>query len=1318
MTPIRAETDLISSKDGYRAPPSPLQADSASVDADGTLPAWITAGILPELIDLRSQRLKTPLVLNSSMKRALSGLGTVLLAGVGNLSANSADLFMKIRSLLLFSRVSVALKGSGKLKVQRIRDLADVLSGLSPAEQLQIISAKLQFILDAQEQMADAPHAKEVVSRWQGYAPTDLDKAAVTRASFLYKIGLPGRATSALQATAAPLGSSPDLEKKLDELHPHHSHLDCGPISPPPPLPVHLDPFHVEMVLGSRAKGGAAGPDGLSYEILEHLAKSSAALSGFTAVLEQIMTGQVPGDIREWLCAARLVPLGQPNSGKVRPIAIMSVVARMVGALLMMSNHDSLQGEVGKQQHGVAGSASDAVLSVQALWEEGKLAGQQLAVVCLDIKNAFNSISRHAALSAMLAAKSLESMHSFAHLLYGADSLLLPPFPSSCLVSREGVKQGDPLAPLMFCLAVKPVLDGLQLIARNQGAGGVVAFMDDITIVCHPDLLPRVSHYLKSVLPPLGLTINDEKSHVFSDSLELQSSTLPFDSSCVELFPLLGSVVRLQPEPAPTLVSESLSSLKAGRGISESMCWRLGAIPAQEAFRFLQHQSYGRTVNLMQTVPPPILRPFSLSFDAKFFEMAKWILQISCPLETAFLPFSEGGLGLLPTSLVGCAHFSAAAARAFGRCKLGVNQDLHAELPLWQSAEAAWKQFQGLFQSPPPCVAAPFESLVSTLSGPQQKIKKTPASVVVSNWLSSLWTERSEQQMDGSAAGRDKARMYGCRNVVLSPMACQLDDHAFLAAVHLRNGSNMPTMCPPPNCVLGHPIHSMVHYTYCKAGFTNLPLHRHNALVAELHDMLLECGCMVQKEPVLRGTDGRNYRGDLWLEHQGKAFVIDVSIVCPLAQTNLLKGERAAPGATMRKATERKMAQYATLATQSSPSAQFVPFIMNTFGMIGKEAKQFVHKMVEWMVEAEGSNGWNDRISLKTQGIYARLARKLHVMNGRMISRACPTHATEPAPAAQPAFSAMDDVLVFGREDGTLSPIGAVSEGVAHLDQVLAAHDVLGDDGSPVPIRVAPAGGRRVQHTPAPVLPSQESIADSVVVADDDEEEDLGLVPVAQSAPQMPLSHWSAVAVGSGGQPQAGKRPRASGSTPAARADSSLQPKKLTAPRSPPMLIPPAGSSSVLIPAAGPAPKPTGPSPSVAQSAPQLPQNHWSAVAVGSGGRPKRLRTAGSTSAARALVQPKKLTAPPRSPPMLIPPAGPSSVPKPMMDPGTAAPAPKLGTPSLSRSAASPFVQPSGPAPRISPGKPAPPRPRTPTQEEEEEELLRAEGPGESPAEL
>ena len=93
----------------------------------------------------------------------------------------------------------------------------------------------------------------------------------------------------------------------------------------------------------------------------------------------------------------------------------------------------------------------------------------------LDFVKAFNSIRRDAVLEAV--AQYAPNLLAYTSSSYGAASSLC--FEDEVLLSEESVQQGDPLAPLLFCLALHSPISDLKTefvsgYLDDVGAGGTV----------------------------------------------------------------------------------------------------------------------------------------------------------------------------------------------------------------------------------------------------------------------------------------------------------------------------------------------------------------------------------------------------------------------------------------------------------------------------------------------------------------------------------------------------------------------------------------------------------------------------------------------------------------------------------------------------------------------------------------------------------------------------------------------------------------------------------------------------------------------------
>ena len=89
----------------------------------------------------------------------------------------------------------------------------------------------------------------------------------------------------------------------------------------------------------------------------------------------------------------------------------------------------------------------------------------------LDFRNAFNSVRRDKMLEAVK--ETIPELYAFVFSCYSSPSTLL--FHKTTLQSAEGVQQGDPLGPLLFCLTINPLIANLKSEFR-------VFYLDDGTV--------------------------------------------------------------------------------------------------------------------------------------------------------------------------------------------------------------------------------------------------------------------------------------------------------------------------------------------------------------------------------------------------------------------------------------------------------------------------------------------------------------------------------------------------------------------------------------------------------------------------------------------------------------------------------------------------------------------------------------------------------------------------------------------------------------------------------------------------------------------
>ncbi|CAI7885408.1 unnamed protein product, partial [Closterium sp. NIES-54] len=156
-----------------------------------------------------------------------------------------------------------------------------------------------------------------------------------------------------------------------------------------------------------------------------------------------------------------------------------------------------------------------------------------------DIANAFNSISRQAIIEAIQDNK-LSPLLPLVKLTYGNPSQLLldANFDSPPLSSERGVRQGDPLGPLLFAAGIHPAL---RETAAAHPEVLCLAYADDVTFIGEQEHTVAAFTFFTDKLAHLGLAHNPEKCAAWSSATVVTSQLPPGVPFSKEGVRLLGS---------------------------------------------------------------------------------------------------------------------------------------------------------------------------------------------------------------------------------------------------------------------------------------------------------------------------------------------------------------------------------------------------------------------------------------------------------------------------------------------------------------------------------------------------------------------------------------------------------------------------------------------------------------------------------------------------------------------------------------------------------------------------------------------------------
>ena len=169
---------------------------------------------------------------------------------------------------------------------------------------------------------------------------------------------------------------------------------------PPPPLfdePPTTNPNEVLAALRSFPPSSSAGLDGLKPRHLKDLTSSitfeagGKLLNSLSNICNILLSGNLPIYARELIFAANLTALHKKDGG-IRPIAVGNVFRRLASKIISRRVVNDLSYELRPFQLGVGvrNGCEGAVYSIRDYIS----ANQKSILIKLDIKNAFNAVSR------------------------------------------------------------------------------------------------------------------------------------------------------------------------------------------------------------------------------------------------------------------------------------------------------------------------------------------------------------------------------------------------------------------------------------------------------------------------------------------------------------------------------------------------------------------------------------------------------------------------------------------------------------------------------------------------------------------------------------------------------------------------------------------------------------------------------------------------------------------------------------------------------------------------------------------------------------
>jgi len=260
------------------------------------------------------------------------------------------------------------------------------------------------------------------------------------------------------------------------------------------------------------------------------------------------------------------------NPKNYRPITIIPVLAKLFSTILYQRIQHQIEECLTEEQYGFrkGRGCSDAVHIVRTVIEKSAEWGEELWIAALDVEKAFDRVHHSSLFNALLDGGIDPAVTASLRRLYldmRAYVVLWPGAESRHFGIDRGVRQGDPLSPLLFNLVINRVLEDVSPTWRKRCYGSNVGetvqghrithvmFADDMTLMARSAIsMKRMLKMLRVALMKRGLCLHPSKCKLQNNLPDKHEREEVFidDGFNVELLPagegfkFLGTLLHLE----------------------------------------------------------------------------------------------------------------------------------------------------------------------------------------------------------------------------------------------------------------------------------------------------------------------------------------------------------------------------------------------------------------------------------------------------------------------------------------------------------------------------------------------------------------------------------------------------------------------------------------------------------------------------------------------------------------------------------------------------------------------------------------------------
>ncbi|RIZ67287.1 MAG: hypothetical protein D0531_00140, partial [Methylococcales bacterium] len=772
----------------------------------------------------------------------------------------------------------------------------------------------------------------------------------------------------------------PIISDRIKSLHPKASDKDRLPVTDVSGSPVDFTIETLADAISELPKESGCGIYPWSNDLIKLCFEYNDNLKQLIYRFVKLLVNGKISNKEVWL-RSRLIALA--NGEKLRPIAISDSWIRLGSRIMVKLCLAEVDTYIGAKQLGIGkkGGAEILVHATNIMRDKllsADVSAAALGIFGLDCANAFNSI-RRSKIAEGIRAACPKLLPYFYWCYESATDLCADVYSPAVCASASGVRQGDPLGPMLFCLGIAKTLDNLS---NKFPDITILAYLDDIFMLGDSDRCLAAFKNLSTNFGQLGLKFNKNKCTMFAKHTPVNCDVSVSRNGIMVLGLPVGDAEFIQ------------SHLEKQRVAQVKALQLLEHFQTQQAYAILKTSINQRPVFNVRSLTPVSVSDYAVRFDENVDAALKTMVNANRFDEDSSivrsLPVQMGGLGMKKLSSIKEVAYTTSWLTSLQYIKLNFSLVYDSRANILFDGEMI-RNLASVLPHVPDGDSNQFDDLiVPIISGrspipTQKELAKTldrPRLEALLNRLKLTSPEKAAWLMSSSMEGLHSWLNCGTTDIA----GLSIDDADFVEAIRLRlllpiHEDIIPTnrrckSCRAEKC-------SDLHALSCKIP-SSLRITRHNFVRDALHKFVksaVNTAIVTPESKIPNSREGKSQlKADLMINLGPQTIYVDVAITNPSSPSNVRGNVELVPLVAADHMEKAKRTKYQE-AYGPDILPVLVPFVVESTGRLGVKAKEFIDRLCGLVPGGRA----NKQLQKARKFFYSRLAVFLVKGNGPLI---------------------------------------------------------------------------------------------------------------------------------------------------------------------------------------------------------------------------------------------------------------------------------------------------------------------------------------------